>query len=321
MTAKVWIPTNPVGFPSGVTSAQAGAWIEEFRQAMLEIGLVQTADTGQFNVATHTTVAGGTNNSPGAFDVECYMVFRFNDAHQATAPIFIKIEILKGVGSDANGHIPASRVTVGTGTNGAGTITGALTSIQTSWGQNLGAPANNYQSWACYDPIEGFFTVLFSAGAWTLNNVSPVVAVAVERIPESNGNPSASGFTVFAMDHQTASAGGGGTTYNSLPALASKTVMTPSGVVHDSLNHAIPYFRTTDSYTTGLFLTNAVHSTPFPVRAKSVGMIRKGAVSKGTEFEAIVYGTTPINYVAFDETVGVRPNNTNTNGVAAFALQ
>ena len=106
MTAKVWIPPNDVGYPPGVTSAAVALWIEDLRQAILEVGLVQTADTGQFNAATFTTTDPGTNgNGANAMaDVDTYMVFRFNDALQATHPIFIRISIIRATGTSATGH-------------------------------------------------------------------------------------------------------------------------------------------------------------------------------------------------------------------------
>jgi hypothetical protein len=79
--------------------------------ALTAFGWVQTSDTGQINLATHVlTVAD-------------YMIFRMNDALQATAPIYAKF--IFG-GNSSSGSI---KVQLGTATNGAGTLMGQTTNV------------------------------------------------------------------------------------------------------------------------------------------------------------------------------------------------
>lgn len=78
------------------------------------MGLVQTADTGQVNWATVLR--------PAANAFTGYEIYRFADALQATKPVFLKVEY--GVGSAVDR--PALRISVGTGSNGAGGLTGQL---------------------------------------------------------------------------------------------------------------------------------------------------------------------------------------------------
>ena len=91
-------------------------WVQGLHAQFAAVGLVQTSDTGQINPATATTPTSGTTAG--------YEIWRFNDALQSTAPLFIKVEyggnqaqITTGVGMF---------VTVGTATNGAGTLTGTV---------------------------------------------------------------------------------------------------------------------------------------------------------------------------------------------------
>lgn len=77
-------------------------------------GVVKTADTGQINWTTVTRA--GVNTSAG------YEIYRFNDALQATAPVFVKLEYGTGSGVEA----AMMWVTVGPATDGAGNLTGMV---------------------------------------------------------------------------------------------------------------------------------------------------------------------------------------------------
>lgn len=91
-------------------------------------GLVKTADTGQLNPA-----AGGfTAVFPAAIGSVGYEIYRFGDALQATAPVFLRVDYGR---YGQYGHVGV-RLTIGTGSDGAGTITGVLnnSNITTSQG-------------------------------------------------------------------------------------------------------------------------------------------------------------------------------------------
>ena len=78
-------------------------------------GMVQTGDTGQ---TANGSFAAATTTS----QVLGYQIWRFADTLQATAPVFVKIEL----GSGSAAANPSIWVTIGTGTDGAGAITGVL---------------------------------------------------------------------------------------------------------------------------------------------------------------------------------------------------
>ena len=84
--------------------------------AIQNVGLVKTSDTGQVNWST-VNAPGSANTAAG------YEIFRFNDSLQASKPIFIKLE--HGTGSGGPG-LYALFITIGTGSDGAGNITGIL---------------------------------------------------------------------------------------------------------------------------------------------------------------------------------------------------
>jgi hypothetical protein len=112
--------SGPTQLPAFFSSnADFESWVTGVHNALAAVGLVQTADTGQINPAT-VALPGAINTSAG------YEIWRFSDALQATLPIFIKVEY--GTGSVVNR--PSFWITVGSATNGAGTLSGALSTRQ-----------------------------------------------------------------------------------------------------------------------------------------------------------------------------------------------
>lgn len=321
MTTKVWIPTAPVGYTATSTNAQQAAWIEDFRQSLIDIGLVQTADAGQFTVGTYTTVSAGTNSTAGSYDIDAYFIFRFNDALQATAPIFIKVEICKGVGSPANGYAVVLRVTVGTGSDGAGNITGPTALIRNNHGSASSAFALVYnQSWASYSASAGFLGMVYCGGSGVSSGTMyNSISFFVERIPDANGEPTAQGFTLWR--DPTLQTSRSGLDYTSVDPINGITVLTPSGVTYASGGTSIPYFATMNFYPVDQFMIPAYHLTPSPVRSAGLAMVKKGVVTLGTEIDAVNYGVTPTHYVVMNENSCIRPNPVNTEGVIAFRFE
>ena len=83
--------------------------------AITAVNIIQTADTGQINWGTVTRPGVGYTSAG-------YEIFRFNDSLQATSPVFIRLDY--GVSSRTD--FLGVWLTVGTGTNGAGTLTGNI---------------------------------------------------------------------------------------------------------------------------------------------------------------------------------------------------
>lgn len=97
--------------PTNSSDAAFRLWGAAFGVKLAAAGLVQTADTGQINWVT-VTAAAAINTAQG------YEIWRFADALQSSAPIFIKIEY----GSGAAVNNPAIWITLGNATNGAGSL-------------------------------------------------------------------------------------------------------------------------------------------------------------------------------------------------------
>jgi hypothetical protein len=153
------------------------AWGSEFAAKMAAVGLTQTSDTGQINWSTV--------NRPGAANTEAgYEIWRFNDSLQATAPIYFRV----GYGS---GGIAADRpriqITVGTGSNGSGTITGTALTIARSVADGGDSATAGRQSFMCYKPERGFFGFNWKAGA----NCNGSFFIC--RTVDANGDPTVTG--------------------------------------------------------------------------------------------------------------------------------
>jgi hypothetical protein len=103
-------------FTTSVVAPASGAFafIKSFHDALLAVGLTQTADTGQLDLSTAgPTRSGTTNFSYG------YTVYRLPSV-SGLNDIFIRINHTNNADSTPVGYLP--RITVGTSTDGAGAI-------------------------------------------------------------------------------------------------------------------------------------------------------------------------------------------------------
>jgi hypothetical protein len=105
---------------SVATAADVQGWATAIHNAMVAVGIVQTSDTGQ----TAPGSLAAPTVAPAAIG---YCVYRFNDAAQATQPIFFKLEYgAQGNSTTPTLGFPCLWLTVGKGSDGAGNITNVL---------------------------------------------------------------------------------------------------------------------------------------------------------------------------------------------------
>lgn len=184
------------------TNANFQAWVNEVYTALVtQLGLTQTADTGQMAVPCVSAI-------PAINIYAGYYVFSFNDALQATAPIFFRIDF----GSGPNPGIPAMALSVGTGSNGAGTMTGLGSVPINKLGLSYnavpgGAPYNSYY---CYNATQGVAWFNFKYGAMGTNSANAVFAIA--RTVNAAGAPTANGAMVLTIASSTGTGVYGATT-------------------------------------------------------------------------------------------------------------
>ena len=161
------------------TNAQFQAWVQAVQAAIAAVGtLAYTSDTGMINSAT-VAVPAATNTSAG------YEIYKFQDSLQTTAPIFIKIEY--GVAGAVT--MPTMWVTVGTGSNGSGTLTGQVTTRQICSGQTNGTSGQTFPLYMCGQPSG--IACMFGYGVQASNNST--CFWSVERTHNSSGVATADG--------------------------------------------------------------------------------------------------------------------------------
>lgn len=149
------------------SDASFRVWGLETQTKFLAVGLTQTADTGQVNWASVTRPA--VNLSPA------YEIYRFNDPMQATAPVFIRFEY----GTALVANYPGMWVSVGTGTNGAGTLTGVILA-RTMFSVNISgqAPSSivNYVSQLCL--LDGYLMFIWKRAARSSPNAYGFLSIS-----------------------------------------------------------------------------------------------------------------------------------------------
>lgn len=133
------------------------AWALELSTYLQSAGLVKTADTGQINFVTVS--------KPSANTAAGYEIYTLNDSLAGTRPVYIKLEY----GSGSTNIIPQIWITTGSGSNGAGALTGYLTTRKTSlFHGSLLSTVTNYTTSICV--TDGFVGVAFKLGASSVNN-------------------------------------------------------------------------------------------------------------------------------------------------------
>jgi hypothetical protein len=158
---------------SNAGDAAFRAWGKGLSDALVAVGMVRTADTGQINWTTATAPA---NNYSG------YEIFRFNDALQTTHPLFLKIEY----GAPASGA-PQIRTQFGKGSNGAGALTGAFGAALVQTTSNVLGTAPCYVSSG--DGSELLIAMWPSIASWPF-------FLYVERSRDAAGVPTGTAFSL-----------------------------------------------------------------------------------------------------------------------------
>lgn len=123
---------------SNSTDAMFRLWVQAIDTALTTLGWVQTSDTGQISDLTTMLKPAATGTAVG------YRIYRMNDSLQSTVPWFIKLI----VGSTSGGQTsPSINLQAGSGTNGAGTLTGITSTARVN---DAGGANNSTNYFNCY---------------------------------------------------------------------------------------------------------------------------------------------------------------------------
>lgn len=257
-------------------------WGLEFNTKLAAAGLVQTADTGQIN---WTTVL-----RPGAGVDAGYEVWRFNDALQATAPIFFRI----AYGTFGDATAPRMRFTVGTGSNGSGTITGTALTIQRDVHQDSGQVTDvARQSYLCV--VAGFFGFNWKAGSGPTE-----ASFFICRTCDSNGAPTAVG----AMVHWGIGNSGAITARQSLRFAAPAQAFTAQTLVAAGALGMNPQCPTSSQSGTDIQVFLGWTITPTAIPLFGVCGVLRSELNTGGTFQATLVGSTPRTYITLNDPAG-----------------
>lgn len=177
-------------------------WIAEIiTMFFTTLGLTQTSDTGQINTSTVTRPVV-VNTAAG------YVVGRFNDTAQSTSPIFFKLEFGTGSVQPTN---PALWITVGTNSNGSGTITGT-TMARTAMGSFGVLPSTTtaFVTRGCYNAAAGFLGFIWKIGGISASTGQAVSGFFLFRSSDNTGTVTTDSVHLLASSGSATSSASGG---------------------------------------------------------------------------------------------------------------
>jgi hypothetical protein len=173
------------------TTAGFNAWFNEIITQLLAVGLTQTTDTGQIST-------GGSVAIPASSTSAGYTIWKFNDTLQSTSPVFLKLEF----GSSVTITVPAIWITIGSGSNGSGTLTGTVgTRRSVVSGAAPTSTSANYVSNFCYNSTYGVLGLVWKQGAYGGFSYSTEGGFYIYRSNSSAG--AASGDAVMLITNNT----------------------------------------------------------------------------------------------------------------------
>lgn len=169
--------------PDCSTDLNFRAWTQFIEDTLVATGgWSVTSDTGQ---TVPSTMAHPTGNNQAVG----YRIYTMSDSLQSTAPVFMKVEYGQ---SPFAGSIPGTWITIGTGSNGSGTITGVMMA------RTLVGPVTNFS-----DPA--FITNSYGSAAsnragWGLfiqTSQSCVMCFSIERSKNALGADTGDGLLLL----------------------------------------------------------------------------------------------------------------------------
>lgn len=172
MTTRTY--TSPLDH---TTDAGFRAWGSELGVNLALAGLVQTADTGQINWGT--AVRPGTHTAAG------YEIWRLPDSS-----LYFKFEF----GTAGGGSLSNMWITVGTGSNGSGSLTGQQSTRSVFFSGNVAASATT--NYATYLSVtNNSLSIVFKMNSWS--GSYPMGVCVVGKSVDSSGAPTSVGFMVI----------------------------------------------------------------------------------------------------------------------------
>jgi hypothetical protein len=268
---------------SNSSNANFRAWGSWMSSTLTTLGFPKTADTGQVDWTTVTAPGAGSTSSG-------YEIRTFNDSLQSTSAVYFKLEW----GSGTNASTPQMWITVGSGSDGAGTITGSATVARATItnGAFVATSSLTTPSYAFADSAgTGFAFAMWPSGD-TSSNAGWVFGL--ERWRDSSGSALSAGVTCY----QSCSGNSAGT------AAFQRTICYLGGATQASGATTMLVLVPNTSYTNAAFFTASQGTTLYPQPVWSAWHQRlygpsqlflalgQSDVSSGSTFSVNHYGTS-----------------------------
>jgi hypothetical protein len=166
--------------PSNASDASFRLWGKAISDALTALGITKTADTGQIDWTTVTKPASA--NAYAGYEIR-----QFTDALQSSNPVIFKIQY--GCGGTVT--FPALLITIGHASDGAGALTGEVTTDLLIASGNTSTTA--YTSWITGD------TGWFSMGLWSGGGSNLTHVFCLERLKDTAGADTDAGVQAIYM--------------------------------------------------------------------------------------------------------------------------
>ena len=290
MTTQTWVSAVAHG-----SDADFRAWGSELSAKLAAAGLVNHTDTGQINWTTVTR--------PGANTAAGFEIWRFNDSLQATAPIYLKIEY----GTFSAATIPNIWLTVGTGTNGSGTLTGTV-SDRNPICFSSAPTAGNFPSYLCV--AANFVGLCWKSGAAGASTGQGFFAVS--RTFDAAGAATGDGFFVIL---------GGGSSNSLCLAQSVRTAATAVKYTASTLYSIVPMQVVGSLVDADFQVYPVLGIAPRAFVLPTLAAVIASEVPAGTTFDVAMVGATARTLLSVGSgfrpvTVGTGPGSLSTYGIA-----
>ena len=153
------------------------AWVQDLSGLLDDVGFTKSADTGQIDIS-------GISSRPSAGTVAGYEIRYLDDSLHGEAPIYAKLEF-----GSAGASTPYFRASVGTGTDGAGNLTGVFFPPKATTSGSASALAGPHDSYACM--VDGCVWFSFGVGALGYSYGGGLAHLVIARKVAPDGSPTA----------------------------------------------------------------------------------------------------------------------------------
>jgi len=287
--------------PNTSSDAQFRAWGSAISAAITAAGLAKTADTGQIDWATVTKPATATT-------VAGYEIRKFGDSLATSRPVYLKLSYGLG-GSTGINAAGITAISIGTGSDGAGNLTGQIQALTSFFTASSSNNPDNVNSTSYVTHGEGFLTLVVNRAGYG-GGVGSGMVLVLDRTRDSAGAPTTEGLYI-AVARASAT----------LVFVSAYAMNYVSGVNQGPIG-PVAAFPDLASFSTASEVYVFPHLAFLPAIRNVLAAVtyNNADITAATTFTSTVLGATPHTYLALGATAGNAGNNQSTSGANSAAL-